>query len=191
MTRDPLLFPDRARFLELARGANLIPVYTELIADTESPVSAFQKLDSGGGAFLLESAETHDAVGRYSFVGSDPSVTLQSRGRTIRICEKGRTREFETATDPLLELERLMARYRPAPDPVLGPFTGGAVGYIGYAIVRFLEPTIPVPPPDALDMPDLAFFVTDTLLVFDHRTRGLRIIAHALLDEDTDPIAVY
>src|SRR5579872_3174656 len=106
------LKPSLAEFRELAKRGNLIPIFTELIADAESPVSAFQKIDDGGYSFLFESVEKSDQAGRYSFVGGQPSTIFESRGRTIRITEKGQVREFETARDPLHELEALMARYR-------------------------------------------------------------------------------
>src|SRR5438132_13402069 len=102
--------PSREEFRELAKRGNLIPVFTELIADTETPVSAFSKIDDGGHSFLLESAEHIDYGGRYSFVGSNPRIIFQSNGRTISITENGVAREFETDGDPLGELQKLMAR---------------------------------------------------------------------------------
>src|ERR1700748_1218356 len=113
------LQPSLAEFRELAHRGNLIPVFAELIADAESPVSAFQKIDDGGYSFLFESVEKSDQAGRYSFVGSQPRITFQSRGRTIRITEDGKVREFETERDPLHELESLMQRYVFVPSPAL------------------------------------------------------------------------
>ncbi len=95
-----------------------------------------------GCSFLLESAEHIDHGGRYSFVGSNPRVVFKSRGRTVTVTEAGVTREFETAGDPLAELQKLMARYIPVPLAHLPRFAGGAVGYLGYDMVRFFEPTI-------------------------------------------------
>ena len=169
--------PAREEFRVLAETANLIPVFTELVADCETPVSAFKKLDAGGYSFLLESAETNDQVGRYSFVGTDPDMVFESRGRSIRITEAGNAREYEG--DPLAELEMLMAQFRRSPYAGPLPFAGGAVGYLGYDMVRFFEPTIPAPPPDELDLPEMLFMVTGTLLAFDHRMRRLRVLANA------------
>ena len=123
------LKPSPAEFRELAKRGNTIPVYTELIADAESPVSAFQKIDDGGYSFLFESVEKSDQAGRYSFVGAQPRLTFESRGRTIRIVEDGVAREFETARDPLHELETLMQRYQLVPSPAVAEsrFVGGAV----------------------------------------------------------------
>src|SRR5580692_9121018 len=115
----PPLQPSLAEFRELAKRGNLIPVFTELISDAESPVSAFQKIDDGGYSFLFESVEKSDQAGRYSFVGSQPRITFESRGRTIRISDNGKVREFETTHDPLSELEALMKRYSYVPSPAL------------------------------------------------------------------------
>ena len=147
------LKPSPAEFRELAKRGNTIPVYTELIADAESPVSAFQKIDDGGYSFLFESVEKSDQAGRYSFVGAQPRLTFESRGRTIRIVENGVAREFETARDPLHELETLMQRFAFVPSPALeeSRFAGGAVGYLGYDMVRFFEPTLSPPPQDEPD----------------------------------------
>jgi anthranilate synthase component 1 len=178
-----------AEFRELSAQGNLIPVFTELISDAESPVSAFQKIDDGGYSFLFESVEKSDQAGRYSFVGSQPRVTFESRGRTIRITEDGQVREFETDRDPLHELEALMHRFRFVPLPALedSRFAGGAVGYLGYDMVRFFEPTIPAAPKDELNLPESYFFLAETLLIFDHRTRRLRIVANAFVENgDTD-----
>jgi anthranilate synthase component 1 len=178
-----------SEFRELAKRGNLIPVYAELIADAETPVSAFHKLDDGGGySFLFESVEKHDQAGRYSFIGIRPRLVFESHGTRIRITENGAVREFETARDPLYELETLMKRYRYVPSPALADarFAGGAVGFLTYDIVRFFEPTVPPSPPDDLGMPESLFTITDTVLIFDHRTRRLRIVVNALVEDDVD-----
>jgi anthranilate synthase component I len=189
MTEIPLT-PSRPAFLALAERGNLIPVYTEFVADYETPVSVFEKLDDGRRSFLLESAESHDQVGRYSFLGSSPRVYFESRGRNIRVEENGTIRDFETTTDPLAELRGLLSRYKFVDAPGLPPFVGGAVGYIGYDVVRFFEPTVTPSPPDQLDLPDSVFMITDTFLVFDHRLRRLKIFATAFVGE-SGPEAAY
>jgi anthranilate synthase component 1 len=180
--------PSLAEFRELATRGNLIPVHTELIADAESPVSAFQKIDDGGYSFLFESVEKSDQVGRYSFVGANPRLIFESRGRAIRITENGATREFETTRDPLSELETLMQRYTLVPSLAVAEsrFVGGAVGYLGYDMVRFFEPTVAPSPPDDLGLPESLFIITETQLIFDHRTRRLRVVANALVEGDAD-----
>src|SRR5688572_12576997 len=178
-----------AEFRELAKRGNLIPVYAELIADAETPVSAFHKLDDGSGySFLFESVEKHDQAGRYSFVGIRPHLVFESHGAKIRVTEGATMREFETTRDPLHELESLMQRYRYVSSPALADarFAGGAVGFLTYDMVRFFEPTVPPPPPDDLGLPESLFTITDTVLIFDHRTRRLRIVVNALVEGDID-----
>src|SRR5258708_26956330 len=94
------LTPSRPEFLDFAKKGNLIPVYTEFVADYETPVSVFEKIYDGRRPFLLESAESHDHVGRYSFLGSSPRVYFESPGRNIQVQENGETREFATTTHP-------------------------------------------------------------------------------------------
>lgn len=199
---EPLpLRPTRDAFLRITDeqpAHNLFPVAVELLADCETPVAAFQKLlravtddrdrdaDAGPFAFLLESAERSDQIGRFSLLGARPAAVFTARGREITVAEAGRPpRTWETDADPLVELQRLLARYRPAP-PTAGdetPFHGGAVGYLGYDAVRFFEPTVPAADHDPLGVPDAVFLVTDTFLVFDHRHRRVRLVANVFLEE--------
>jgi anthranilate synthase component 1 len=182
------LTPSLEEFRALAKQGNLIPVSTELIGDVETPVSAFQKIDDGGYSFLLESVEKSEQAGRYSFVGTSPRVTFESRGRRIRITEDGVPREFDTTADPLAELQELMRGYQPVPSPAAGEsrFSGGAVGYLSYDMVRFFEPSIGAAPKDELDLPEMFFFIAETVLIFDHRLRRLRILSNALITGDVD-----
>jgi anthranilate synthase component 1 len=181
MTSLPL-FPSLPDFKELAEKGNLIPISTEFVADYETPIGAFEKIDNGVRSFLFESAESNDHVGRYSFLGSDPRIYFEARGRHIIIEEDGQRREFESAVDPLTELQQLMARFRAVDLPGLPPFSGGAVGYLGYDAVRFFEPTVGNPPRDQLGLPEMVFLITDTFLVFDHRFRRLKIVANAFVE---------
>src|SRR5947199_4599814 len=106
------IIPTLGEFIELAKQGNVIPVFAEFIADGETPVSAFKKLDRGGYSFLFESTEKNDVSGRFSFVGVEPRVVIQSYGREIRVVERGDGHRFDTTTDPLDEIRKLMARYR-------------------------------------------------------------------------------
>lgn len=186
--------PSLDEFRELAKQGNLIPVFTELLADGETPVSAFQKIDDGGYSFLLESADQNDRLqsGRYSFVGTQPRLIFESRGKRITVTDRGGTREWETERDALAELEALMAQYRPVSLPGeagarLPRFSGGAVGYLAYDMVGHFEPTVGAPPPDEFGLPESVFMITEAVLIFDHRTRGLRIVANAFVrDGDAD-----
>ena len=178
--------PSRAEFHALAAQGNLIPVYTEMVADVETPVSAFQKLDGEGEIFLLESAEHIDKGGRYSFVGIKPRVRFECQGRTIRITENGKLLQVEAERDPLAVLQKLMESYQPVALPGQPPFTGGAVGYLAYDMVRFFEPTVTAAKDEGLGLPDALFLITDTLLVFDHKLRRLRLLANAHITGDID-----
>jgi anthranilate synthase component I len=189
MTTAPLN-PPREAFLKIAEPGKLVPVYTEFVADYETPVGVLEKIDDGRRSFLFESAEVNDHVGRYSILGSSPRVYFESRGPKIRIEENGTVQEFETNSDPLAELRKLMDRYSFVEYPGLPPFVGGAVGYIGYDVVRFFEPTVTPSPPDQLNVPDSVFIITDTFIVFDHRFRRLKIFAPAFIDE-RGPDAAY
>ncbi|MEK0446782.1 MAG: anthranilate synthase component [Verrucomicrobiota bacterium] len=190
------LSPTLPHFCQLASEGNLIPVWVDLLADAETPVSAFQKLNQGGACFLLESAEKSEKAGRYSFVGSRPRVILESRGRTVRITESGQTRVMETETDPLAELQALMATYRwvkvPGLEDASGPiFTGGAVGFLSYNAVRFFEPSVGEPQPDPLDVPDALFFLSESVLIFDHRSKRLRILVNAHVSDSDSAESAY
>ena len=190
------LYPSLESFQALAHQGNLIPLWTEVLADAETPVSAFQKLDEGGTCFLLESADKSDKAGRYSFVGTQPRLLLESHDRTIRITENGQTRSFQSTTDPLAEVQALMDRYRwvkvPGLEDAAGPtFTGGAVGFLSYNAVRFFEPSIGQPQPDPLNLPEAIFFLTDSVLIFDHLTKRLRVLVNAHVPDPAQAVAVY
>src|SRR5436190_4083900 len=186
----PQLTPSLDEFIELAKQGNVIPVFAEFIADGETPVSAFKKLDRGGYSFLFESTEKNDVSGRFSFVGVDPRVVLQSYERKVRIIEDGNERRLETSTDPLDEVRKLMARYQFVSRPELPRFAGGAVGFIGYEAIHFFEPKVPLAQQDELQLPEALFMVPNALLVFDHRLRSLKIIVNAFLG-DGSPEKVY
>ena len=190
MTAMAQVTPTLGEFIELAKQGNVIPVFAEFIADGETPVSAFKKLDRGGYSFLFESTEKNDVSGRFSFVGVDPRVVLQSYGREVRIIEDGNDRRFEMSSDPLDEVRKLMARYQFVSRPELPRFAGGAVGFIGYEAIHFFEPKVPLAQQDELQLPEALFMVPSALLVFDHRLRSLKIIVNAFLG-DGSPEKVY
>lgn len=179
--------PDRDTFCRLAARGNLIPVYKELLADSDTPVSALRKLDTGKYAFLLESVEGGDRVGRYSFVGSTASVVFRSWGKRVEIERDGQVEELET-DDPLDSLQQLLATYKPVEVPGLPRFYGGAVGYLGYDMVRHCE-TLPDKNPDPLGLPESCFLITDKVLIFDHASRRLQVVVNAHVNGD--PEAAY
>jgi anthranilate synthase component I len=179
----PPITPTPSEFAHLAKQGNVIPVFTEFVADGETPVSAFKKLSRRGYSFLFESTEKNDVSGRFSFVGIEPRLVVQSYGREIHIAQHGVKQRFETATDPLDEVHKLMALYQFVSHPGLPRFAGGAVGFLGYEAIRFFEPKVPVPRYDDLRLPEMLFMLTGSVAVFDHRLRSLKILANAFLDD--------
>jgi anthranilate synthase component I len=186
----PQLTTTLAEFSRLAKRGNVIPVFAEFVADGETPVSVFKKLDRGGYSFLFESTEKNDVSGRFSFVGIEPRLIIQSYGREIRITDPDTERRFETATNPLDEIRKLMAAYRFVSHPELPRFAGGTVGFLGYEAINFFEPKVSLAQDDDLHLPEMLFMIPSSLLIFDHRLRSLQIVVNAFLD-DGSPEAVY
>ncbi len=179
--------PTKSEFLKLARQGNLIPVYAEILADTETPVSAYEKLRAanprGTPSFLLESIEGGERVGRYSFVGVNPRLVLRSEGDEIVITEDGKTRRESFKRDPLESLEKIMRRFEPVTVAGLPRFTGGAVGFLGYEFVHRVEPSVSKPSHSALDTPEMFFVVADTILIFDRAAQTIKIVANTMVGQ--------
>jgi len=173
-----MLRPSLEEFKQKAKQGNLIPVYREILADMETPVSAFLKIDDGKYSFLLESVEGGEKWARYSFLGSRPEVVVRSFGRTVEVIRQGKkeTRAFEH--DPLEAVRDILAEYRPVPDPALPRFYGGGVGFMGYDVVRFFE-RLPDRKKPGLDTPDILFMITDTLVIFDTVTHRIKVVSNA------------
>jgi anthranilate synthase component 1 len=166
--------PNRQEFKDKAGEGNLIPVYTEVYADLETPVSAYLKLRRGENTFLLESVEGGTQVGRYSFLGRDPSLIFQARGNQVTVRRGSQVQKIESA-DALGELKKLTEEFLPVSDPALPPFAGGAVGFMAYDTVRQLE-RLPEANPDDLDAPDMLFMFTDTIVAFDNVSHKLTVM---------------
>jgi anthranilate synthase component 1 len=175
--------PNMDEFSELARRGNVVPIFAEFIADNETPVSAFKKLDCGGYSFLFESTEKNDESGRFSFVGADPRIVIKISGHELQITELGGERRVERTGDPLDELRKLIVRYQFVSRPELPRFSGGAVGFLGYEAIHFFEPKVPAAERDELKLPEMIFMITGSLLIFDHRLRTLKIVANAFLED--------
>ncbi len=173
--------PTKTEFLSRTRGGNLIPVSCELPADLETPISTFLKIRGDGDAFLLESVEGGERIGRYSFIGSGPVASIVSRGDQVDIRD-GSRRERRTA-DVLDVTREILRRHRPVVDPSLPRFTGGAVGYFGYDLVRSWE-RLPRRPADDLALPTCYLAVADTVVIFDHVRHTMKIVANAAVDGD-------
>ncbi len=176
--------PSLAAFARLAAQANVIPVCRTIRAAAETPLSAYLKLEGRGPAYLLESAEQGKGMGRYSFIGAAPSLVVESHGRRMTVTDRRGTRRWTMAHDPLWELQQLLAPYRSVTLPGLPRFAGGFVGYVGYDLVRFLEPVGPAKP-DVLGVPDSVWMLSDTVVVFDHLERVLKIIVNAMIPSGT------
>jgi len=151
------------------RDGNLVPIYREIVADLETPVSAFLKVNRGGYSFLLESVEGGQQLARYSFIGTEPYRILTTRA--------------EDRTDPLPLIAEELNKYRIVPVSGLPRFCGGAVGYLSYeTVTRFEE--LPSPDANPLGLPEALFMLVDTMLVFDHVTHKIKILSHVHLDGD-------
>lgn len=174
-------YPSGREFAKLAKKANLIPVYKEILADTLTPVSAFQKIGKGY-SYLLESVEGQEKIARFSFLGIEPSVILKSKGNSIEVSKNGRVEKYR-ANEPLEEIEKILKNFKAAGIKGLPRFSGGLVGYMGYDMVRFFE-NIPDKNPDDLQIPDSVFMMADSLVIFDHSTHKVKIVVNAYLGND-------
>ena len=189
-----MLYPDFNEFKEKTREGNLIPVYKEILADLETPLSAFLKL-KGKTGFLLESVEGGEKWARYSFIGSNPSLTIEGKGKNL-IIKRGDRKEkirFDSSEktrfrDPLEIISSELKKYKPVIMPGLPRFFGGFVGYIGYDTVRFFE-KLPDRSHKGLNLPDIFLMLTDTLLVFDNLTQKIKVISNAHIEDE--PKAAY
>jgi anthranilate synthase component I len=190
------VFPRFEQFEELSRQGNLVPVYSEVLADLETPVSAFLKLRAHFGAqapaFLLESVEGGEALARYSFVGVGGRALLKTKGREVSLRDGDNEHRWtlDEKRDPLHAVEDLMAQFRFVPNPELPRFCGGAVGYLGWDLVRFFE-KLPDAPHDDRDLPDVQLLLTDTILIFDSVRHSVKVLNNAFIPEGGDVRAAY
>jgi anthranilate synthase component 1 len=183
--------PKLEEFVSLAQQGNLIPVVCRILADFETPLSAYRKLRGQGESFLLESIEGGDTVGRYSFVGCNPRAIIRQTGSRVEVIEGGVVKESFTVApapkpeagpcvrDGLEVVEMVMRRFQPVTIPGLPGFTGGAVGFVGYEFIHDIEPIVPRPPQDDLKTPVLYFLVADEVLVFDRVSQTITVIVNA------------
>jgi len=174
--------PSLKEFLKLSNKGNVIPVYKEINADLDTPVSAFLKIQQGDYSFLLESVEGQEKIARYSFLGANPSLIFKSKGRQIEIIDTAgnKKKSFITASSPLAEIKKIMRDFRSVEAAGLPRFYGGLVGYLGYATVRFFE-NVPDKNKDDLKIPDILLILTDTLLIFDRLNHSIKIVNNVIL----------
>ena len=174
--------PSLKEFLKLTQKGNVIPVYKEINADLDTPVSAFLRIRQGDYSFLLESVEGQEKIARYSFLGTDTSLIFKSKGKQIEVIDitRGKKRQFVTKATPLEEIKKIMQDFRSVELEGLPRFYGGLVGYMGYDTVRFFE-KIPDKNKDTLKIPDTVFILTDTILIFDRLNHTLKIVNNVIL----------
>ncbi|MFC2065515.1 anthranilate synthase component I [Chloroflexota bacterium] len=166
-----MYYPTLDEVRQLKKQGNLVPVYQEISADLETPVSAYLKIASGNYSFLLESVEGGERLARYSFIGTEPSL--------IRKTGAG------NPVDPLLLVEKEFEQFRLVPVAGLPRFHGGMVGYLSYEVARYFE-KLPAPEHDPLGLPESLLMMADTLLVFDHLTHKIKVVSHIHLDGDIE-----
>jgi len=174
------IHPSRDAFSSLAAQGNVIPVYTDLMADFETPVSAYAKLKEAGPSYLLESVEGGENLSRYSFIGCRPRKIFICGPQSTEVRIPGQpSQHFATPADPLTLIEAEMRDFKPVVIPGLPRFTGGAVGFIAYEYVTRIERTVPAVAKDELGTPLLYFMLSDSLLIFDRAKQTLRLCVNA------------
>src|SRR5271165_3638234 len=191
--------PTLEEFQKLATQGNLIPVARRILADLETPLSAYRKIRGAGESFLFESVEGGEHVGRYSFVGCNPRAVIRQQGGRVEVIENGKITEHyqvqpgapagggNTVRDGLAVVEQVMRRFKTVALPGLPRFTGGAVGFIGYEFIHDIEPVVPRPPRDDLETPVIYFLIADELLIFDRVAQTITILVSAVLEGNSNP----
>ena len=192
-----MYYPSKQEFIAKSLQGNLIPVYKEILADVETPVSAFQKIDEGDYSYLLESVEGGEKIARFSFLGSRPSLIIKTKGKKIEIMEldargqrpearpRYKIEKFPLEDNPLAKIKELMSKFKFVKVKGLPRFCGGLVGYMGYDTVRFFE-KIPDRNPDDLGLADCIFILTDTILIFDHLEHKIKVVANAQIEDNPE-----
>ena len=195
--------PTQDEFQKLAAQGNLIPVTRKLLADFETPLSAYRKIRGQGESFLFESVEGGEHLGRYSFVGCNPRAIIRQTGGRIEVIENGRVVDkFAIPRDPqpdctkcvkdgLEVVELVLKKFRPVPLPGLPRFTGGAVGFIGYEFIHDVEPVVPRPAHDEMKTPTMYFLIADELLIFDRVAQTITVLVNAVVEEAASPAEAY
>ena len=201
--------PTLDEFLKLAAQGNLIPVTRRILADIETPLSAYRKIRGQGESFLFESVEGGEHLGRYSFVGCNPRAVIKQTGNHVEVIDNGKVVESfsvgrdalphaqadrqvgPTVRDGLAVVERVMKKFRAVPVPGLPRFTGGAIGFIGYEFIHDVEPVVPRPPEDELQVPVMYFLIADQLVIFDRVAQTITVLVNAILDDAQNPAEAY
>ena len=195
--------PTLEEFTQLTAQGNLIPVTRRLLADVETPLSAYRKIRGQGESFLFESVEGGEHLGRYSFVGCNPRAVIRQHGARIEIVQNGKVVDKyaiprephpdcdKCVKDGLEVVELELKKFRAVPLPGLPRFTGGAVGFIGYEFIHDVEPVVPRPAHDELNTPTMVFLIADELLIFDRVAQTITVLVNAVVDEAASPAEAY
>ncbi len=201
--RAAMYSPTPDEFLKLTAQGNLIPVTRRLLADFETPLSAYRKIRGQGESFLFESVEGGEHLGRYSFVGCNPRAVIRQTGSRVELRENGQpVGVFTVASKPehhpgncvrdgLDVIEAVLEKFHPVSLPGLPRFTGGAIGFIGYEFIHDVEPVVPRPPHDELKTPTLYFLIADRLLIFDRVSQTLTVLVNAIVDDPAGAAPAY
>ena len=184
-------YPSKEQFLKLSKKGNLIPISMEIMADLETPVSAYLKIASGSKhSFLLESVEGQEKLARYSFLAQDPDLILKTKNRQAEIVflknGKKRTEKRIIKDTPLSIVREILAKYKLVEMPQLPPFIGGMVGFLGYDVVRFFE-RLPNKPKDDLKLPDMYLVLSKDVIIFDHLNHKITLVSSAHIDMKASP----
>ncbi|MFH1201357.1 MAG: anthranilate synthase component I [Candidatus Omnitrophota bacterium] len=171
--------PTFKEFKRLSKKGNLVPVYKEILADLETPVSAFMKIMDDDYAYLLESVEGTQKIARYSFLGAHPSLIFKAKDNIVEITAERKKKKITFKTDPLLEIKKIMQQFKSVEVKDLPRFYGGMVGFIGYDMVKFFEPKLKILDSKKrdVDFPDAVFMLSDKLFIFDHFNHKIKIVA--------------
>jgi anthranilate synthase component 1 len=186
--KKPCYFPSLEDFKKMAKSGSVVPVWRDVLADTETPVSAFLKIDDGHDAFLLESVEGGEKLGRFSFLGVRPRAVIKGKGRSVEIIEGGKATIKEG--DPIDIVKSYMSAFKASDLPGAPKFCGGAIGYVSYDAIRYIE-RLPDLSIDDMGLPDIFLMVTDSLLVFDNVEHTIKVVANARVESGGSLDDVY
>ncbi|HDD44050.1 MAG TPA: anthranilate synthase component I [Candidatus Desulfofervidus auxilii] len=185
-----MFIPGIEEFKTLAKEYNLVPVYKELLADIETPVSTYLKLKDKGFSFLLESVERGERFGRYSFIGLNPLLIVFYEIPEIRIKQKEKEKKFLQVDDPLPILRQILSTFRLAKVAGLPRFQGGLVGYFSYDVVRCWERLPSISKKDT-NIPEAIFVLPQELIIFDHVSHKMKIVNFVLIEEGKNAEFLY
>ena len=179
--------PQPESFKSIAKGGLRIPVYLDLTADCETPITAYSKIAQEAPAFLFESVVGGENISRYSFLGTAPKKIIRVYESQSTILHKdGRLETLETPKEPLSLIEEELKRFKTIDLEDMPPFNGGAVGYVGHEFIHTIEPTVKKPTENELKLPYLYYLITDSVLIFDHVKQILRICVYAEIEDSIE-----